>query len=56
MALTLSLLLTTLLCLAFAATRVFGIVGVFLLLNLYPVSTLAILAAVGIAAYYFHHF
>ena len=56
MALTLSLLLTTLLCLAFAATRVFGIVGMFLLLNLYPVSTLAVLTVVGIAAYYYHHF
>ena len=56
MTLTISLLVTTLLCLAFAATRVFGIVGVFLLLNLYPVSTFAGLAAAGVAAYYFHHF
>ena len=49
MSLSISLLVTTLLCMAFATTRVFGIVGLFLLLNLYPVATAVTLTILGIA-------
>ena len=49
MILTMSLLITTLVCLAFTPTRAVGIVGLFLLLNTHPVITVFALLAGGVA-------
>lgn len=54
MTLTISLLVTTLLCLVFASTRGIGIVGVFVLLNMHPLTTASALIAGGVAFYFYH--
>lgn len=56
MTLTISLLVTTLLCLVFASTRGIGIVGVFVLLNMHPLVTVIALVAAGVAFYFYHLF
>ncbi len=53
MILTISLLAITILCLAFATTRVIGIVGLFLLLNVFPLTTTAAVL-IGGAAFHFY--
>lgn len=55
MTLTISLIVTTLLCLAFATTRAFGIVGLFFLLNMYPVPTVTAFLFGCVALYFYHH-
>ena len=55
MSLTISLLTTTLLCLAFASTRSFGVIGVFVLLNLFPSITLPVLLTAGVVFYLVKH-
>jgi len=54
MTLTISLLVTTLLCLAFASTRGIGIVGMFVLLNMHPLATAGALIVGGVAFYFYH--
>lgn len=44
----LSLAITTAVCLCFASTRLFGVVGLFLLIALYPVASSVVLVAAGI--------
>jgi len=54
MTLTISLLVTTLFCLAFASTRGIGILGVFVLLNLFPLITVTSLLIGGVAFYFYN--
>ena len=50
---TLALVVTTALSLAFASTRAFGVVGIAVLLLLHPVLTTALLLLAGVALYLF---
>ena len=50
---TLALVVTTALSLAFASTRTFGVVGIAVLLLLHPVLTTALLLLAGVALYLF---
>jgi hypothetical protein len=45
----LALVVTTGLCLSFSSTRIFGIIGVFLLITLYPVASSLFLVIGGVA-------
>lgn len=49
----LALAITTAICLCFATTRLFGVVGLFLLISLYPVASSIVLVAAGI--FYFRY-
>ena len=51
--LSLALMVTTALSLAFASTRTFGVVGIAVLLLLHPVLTTALLLLAGVALYLF---
>jgi len=48
----LSLFITTIVCLCFSSTRLFGIVGLFVLIALYPVPSSIALAVAGIFYFY----
>ena len=50
---TLAIIVTTALSLAFAGTRSFGVVGIAVLLLLHPVLTSALLLLAGVALYLF---
>ncbi|MEW6119224.1 MAG: hypothetical protein AB1593_03950 [Pseudomonadota bacterium] len=50
----LALVVTTAICLAFSSTRGFGVLGVFLLFNLYPVLSTLLLAIGGVAFAIYH--
>lgn len=49
----LALAITTAVCLLFSSTRLFGVVGLFLLIALYPVPSSTTLALAGIFYFYF---
>ena len=51
---TLALVVTTAISLAFASTRTFGVVGIAVLLLLHPVLTTALLLLAGVGFYLFH--
>lgn len=44
----LALAITTAICLCFATTRLFGVIGLFLLIALYPVASTITLVVAGI--------
>lgn len=44
----LALAITTAICLCFASTRLFGVIGLFLLIALYPVASSITLVTAGI--------
>lgn len=48
----LSLFITTLVCLCFATTRLFGVIGLFLCIALFPVASSIALVAAGIFYFY----
>jgi hypothetical protein len=48
-----TLVVITLLCLVFASTRIYAVIGTGLLLFLYPFLTIGFLFAAGIAYYYY---
>jgi len=56
MILTMSLLITTLVCLAFIPTRAVGIVGLFLLLNTHFYFTVTSLLVGGVAFNIYQHY
>lgn len=56
MILTMSLLITTLVCLAFIPTRAVGIVGLFLLLNTHPFTTVIALLVGAVAFHVYQHY
>lgn len=49
----LALAITTAICLCFSSTRLFGVIGLFLLISLYPVASSIALVAAGI--FYFRY-
>ena len=49
----LALAITTAVCLCFSSTRLFGVVGLFLLIALYPVESSITLALAGIFYVFF---
>ena len=51
---TLAFVVTTAICLSSASTRLFGVVGIAVLILLRPVLITALLLLVGIALYIFH--
>ena len=55
MAITLALVVTSILCLQFDSTRLVGVVGVALLICLHPLLFLAFLGLGGVVFCYFHH-
>lgn len=56
MVLTMSLLITTVVCLVFTPTRAVGIVGLFLLLNTHPFITVMALLVGGVAFNAYQHY
>lgn len=51
-----TLTLTALLCLAFASTRVIGVIGLAILFCIYPLFFTAILFIAAVALYFFTHY
>ena len=51
---TLAFVVTTAICLSSASTRLFGVVGIAVLVLFHPVLTTALLLLVGVAFYLFH--
>jgi hypothetical protein len=51
----LNLIVVTLLCLAFAPTRLIGVTGLALLFYLYPWVFTALLMVSGVGLFFFHH-
>jgi hypothetical protein len=49
----LALAITTAVCLCFSSTRLFGVVGLFLLIALYPVESSITLVIAGFFYFYF---
>lgn len=49
----LALAITTAVCLFFSSTRLFGVIGLFLLISLFPVASSIVLVAAGIFYFYF---
>ena len=49
-----AVLMASLVCLAFAATRIIGVVGLLVLLYLYPVFFVAIALLGGVAFYFYY--
>lgn len=49
----LALAITTAICLCFATTRIFGVIGLFLCIALFPVPSSIALVAAGIFYFYF---
>ena len=51
---TLAFVVTTAICLASASTRLFGVVGIAVLILLHPVLITALLLLAGVGLYLFH--